>query len=207
MGVCDPVVDRAGAAGGERPRSCPPADRHPCARPGAAVGLVSGAELACAVRAHRLLGPVRPARQTGAARCRVRQLVGDPPGGSMRRRNATPPSTRARRGPSKLMGAYLLRRLLLVIPTLFGIIAINFVVVQFAPGGPVEQMISELRGRGGEATGRVSGRAAPRSPPPPARARIAAPAVSTRIWSPISAACSASTSRPGNVSSPCCGTT
>jgi len=46
------------------------------------------------------------------------------------------------------MTAYLIRRLLLVIPTLFGIIAINFVVVQFAPGGPVEQMIAELRGKG-----------------------------------------------------------
>ena len=46
------------------------------------------------------------------------------------------------------MAAYLFRRLLLVIPTLFGIIAINFVVVQFAPGGPVEQMIAELRGKG-----------------------------------------------------------
>ena len=47
------------------------------------------------------------------------------------------------------MAAYLLRRLLLVIPTLFGIITINFVVVQFAPGGPVEQMVAELKGRGG----------------------------------------------------------
>jgi len=47
------------------------------------------------------------------------------------------------------MAAYLLRRLILVIPTLFGIIAINFVIVQFAPGGPVEQMLAELRGRGG----------------------------------------------------------
>ncbi|WP_158742379.1 microcin C ABC transporter permease YejB [Acidisphaera sp. L21] len=45
------------------------------------------------------------------------------------------------------MGAYLLRRLLLVIPTLFGIITINFAVVQFAPGGPVEQMLAELRGQ------------------------------------------------------------
>jgi microcin C transport system permease protein len=41
-------------------------------------------------------------------------------------------------------------------PTLFGIIAINFVVVQFAPGGPVEQMISELKGKGGNLTGRLS---------------------------------------------------
>ena len=55
------------------------------------------------------------------------------------------------------MAAYLLRRLLLIIPTLFGIIAINFVVVQFAPGGPVEQMIAELKGHGGAAMGRMSG--------------------------------------------------
>src|SRR6201989_1700673 len=46
------------------------------------------------------------------------------------------------------MTAYLVRRLLLVIPTLFGIIAINFVVVQFAPGGPIEQMLAEMRGKG-----------------------------------------------------------
>jgi microcin C transport system permease protein len=46
------------------------------------------------------------------------------------------------------MGAYVARRLLLVIPTLFGIIAINFAIIQFAPGGPVEQMIAELKGRG-----------------------------------------------------------
>ncbi len=46
------------------------------------------------------------------------------------------------------MGAYVLRRLLLVIPTLFGIIAINFAIIQFAPGGPVEQMIAQLKGRG-----------------------------------------------------------
>jgi microcin C transport system permease protein len=46
------------------------------------------------------------------------------------------------------MAAYLLRRILLVIPTLFGIIAINFVVVQFAPGGPVEQVVAQLRGHG-----------------------------------------------------------
>ena len=46
------------------------------------------------------------------------------------------------------MTGYLIRRLLLIIPTLFGIIAINFVVIQFAPGGPVEQMMAELRGKG-----------------------------------------------------------
>jgi microcin C transport system permease protein len=55
------------------------------------------------------------------------------------------------------MGAYLFRRLLLVIPTLFGIIAINFAVVQFAPGGPVEQMIAEMKGKGAAAMGRMTG--------------------------------------------------
>ncbi len=45
------------------------------------------------------------------------------------------------------MTGYLIRRLLLVIPTLFGIIAINFAVVQFAPGGPVEQVVAQLRGK------------------------------------------------------------
>jgi microcin C transport system permease protein len=54
------------------------------------------------------------------------------------------------------VAAYLLRRLFLVIPTLFGIIAINFAIVQFAPGGPVEQMIAELKGKG-ETTGRITG--------------------------------------------------
>ncbi len=44
-----------------------------------------------------------------------------------------------------------------MIPTLFGIISINFFVVQFAPGGPVEQMLAELKGRGGGTMERVGG--------------------------------------------------
>ena len=47
------------------------------------------------------------------------------------------------------MGAYILRRLLLMIPTLLGIMAISFAVIQFAPGGPVEQVIANLQGQGG----------------------------------------------------------
>jgi microcin C transport system permease protein len=54
------------------------------------------------------------------------------------------------------MGAYLLRRLLLVIPTLFGIITINFAVVQLAPGGPVEQMLADIRGKG-QTLSRITG--------------------------------------------------
>lgn len=55
------------------------------------------------------------------------------------------------------MGAYLLRRLLLIIPTLLGIMAISFAVIQFAPGGPVEQQIAQLSGVGGSTTERFTG--------------------------------------------------
>ncbi|EXL08684.1 microcin C ABC transporter permease YejB [Aquamicrobium defluvii] len=53
------------------------------------------------------------------------------------------------------MGAYILRRLLLMIPTLFGIMAISFVVIQFAPGGPVEQVIARLTGQAGDSSDRL----------------------------------------------------
>ncbi|MBO9434659.1 microcin C ABC transporter permease YejB [Ruegeria sp. R13_0] len=46
------------------------------------------------------------------------------------------------------MGAYILRRLLLVIPTLLGIMVVNFTLVQFVPGGPVEQIIAQIEGQG-----------------------------------------------------------
>lgn len=54
------------------------------------------------------------------------------------------------------MLAYLIRRLLLIVPTLFGILIINFVIIQAAPGGPVEQMIAKLEGFEG-ATSRIGG--------------------------------------------------
>ncbi len=54
------------------------------------------------------------------------------------------------------MLAYIIRRLLLIIPTLFGIMVINFVVVQFAPGGPVEQMIAQIQGEAVGATERFT---------------------------------------------------
>lgn len=55
------------------------------------------------------------------------------------------------------MAAYILRRLLLIIPTMIGIMAISFLIIQFAPGGPVEQVIAQLSGQGGSATDRISG--------------------------------------------------
>ena len=58
------------------------------------------------------------------------------------------------------MLAYILRRILLMIPTLFGIMLVSFVVVQFAPGGPVERIIAQLQqGADSSATARISGSA------------------------------------------------
>ncbi|MEA3292836.1 MAG: microcin ABC transporter permease, partial [Pseudomonadota bacterium] len=54
------------------------------------------------------------------------------------------------------MGAYILRRLLLIVPTLFAIMVINFIVIQVAPGGPVEQIIAQLTGEGADITERVT---------------------------------------------------
>ncbi len=54
------------------------------------------------------------------------------------------------------MTAYIIRRLLLMIPTLFAIMVINFAIIQVAPGGPVEQIISQLTGIGSDITERVT---------------------------------------------------
>src|SRR5207344_2188645 len=57
------------------------------------------------------------------------------------------------------MAAYIIRRLLFMVPTMFGIMLVAFVVVQFAPGGPVEQVIAKLTGSDTGATSRISGSA------------------------------------------------
>lgn len=55
------------------------------------------------------------------------------------------------------MSAYIVRRLLLIIPTLLGIMVINFAIIQAAPGGPVEKMIAELQGLNTSATTQIGG--------------------------------------------------
>ena len=55
------------------------------------------------------------------------------------------------------MLAYIVRRLLLIVPTLFGIMVINFAVVQVAPGGPVEQLIAQVTGTAVDPTARIGG--------------------------------------------------
>jgi microcin C transport system permease protein len=57
------------------------------------------------------------------------------------------------------MLAYILRRLMLVVPTLLGIMIVNFFIIQAAPGGPVEQMLAQIQGTAVDATERFSGSA------------------------------------------------
>jgi microcin C transport system permease protein len=55
------------------------------------------------------------------------------------------------------MLAYIARRILLMIPTIFGIMLVSFIIVQFAPGGPVERIIAQLQGFEAGATSRFGG--------------------------------------------------
>lgn len=55
------------------------------------------------------------------------------------------------------MGVYILKRILLMIPTLLGIMLMTFAVIQFVPGGPVEQVIAKMQGTGTDSLSRVSG--------------------------------------------------
>jgi microcin C transport system permease protein len=55
------------------------------------------------------------------------------------------------------MAAYILRRFVLMVPTLFGIMLLSFIIIQFAPGGPIEQIIARVTGTGVSATARISG--------------------------------------------------
>ncbi len=72
------------------------------------------------------------------------------------------------------MTAYILRRLALMIPTLFGIMLISFTIIQFAPGGPIERIIAQLNGTAQDATSRIDGRSneVGRTPQPGADAGI-----------------------------------
>src|SRR5215813_11010384 len=80
-------------------------------------------------------------------------------GGSTRSKNArwlkpAPPTARSR---ANAMWTYILKRLLLMIPTLFGIVLVTFMVLQLVPGGPVERMIAQLRtGTRGRESGAAS---------------------------------------------------
>ena len=55
------------------------------------------------------------------------------------------------------MGAYILKRILLMIPTLLGVMILTFAIIQFVPGGPIEHVIAKMQGTETDSTGRISG--------------------------------------------------
>ena len=91
-----------------------------------------------------------------------------------------------------------------MIPTVLAIMVVNFFIVQAAPGGPIEQMLSRLKGTDVAATERITGGGGElkqTSTRPAARAAIAAPAGSTRPSSRSWKSSTASTSRRSSASS------
>ena len=96
----------------------------------------------------------RSARRAGrGVRQELNTLCSLPPTPTLPRKGGG----RASASEDQSMTAYIIRRLLFMIPTLFGIMLVSFVVVQFAPGGPVERVIAQLSGRDTGATSRISG--------------------------------------------------
>ena len=63
------------------------------------------------------------------------------------------------------MIAYIIRRLALIVPTIVGILALNFFIVQLAPGGPIEQLLAEVQGTAVSATARITGQGGEVAPP------------------------------------------
>ena len=61
-----------------------------------------------------------------------------------------------------LADSYIARRILLIFPTLIGILLINFIIVQVAPGGPVDQAIARITGQGVAVTQTIAGAGRPR---------------------------------------------
>ena len=144
-GIADPAIDAliehiiAADSRADLVTACRALDRVYSRRPLLDSALVQGRRTGSPIGTFSA-GP-RQNRATLAA-CRK-------PGGTTptRRQDSSsrPGSDRAiRRAP---MAAYIIRRLLFMIPTLFGIMLVSFVVVQFAPGGPVERVIAQLQRR------------------------------------------------------------
>jgi hypothetical protein len=115
-------------------------DCDACARPGAARLSHPGAAMVQRQLLGRLLQPLPLSGGASALWHRLPRFLVGRPGG-----RAGACAIRACCNP---MGAYILRRLLLMIPTLFGIMVVNFALTQFVPGGPVEQVLAQLEGEG-----------------------------------------------------------
>ena len=163
IGIKDPIVDEiveliiaAGIAG-------QPHQPDEGARPGSLVGALSDTSLAHQCLPRRVLGQVFPACDIAEVRLRATHLV-DRSG-----QGKGPSSDVIELKPARFsrrtdMLAYIIRRLLLIVPTLLAIMILNFAIIQLAPGGPLRSADRAARGHG---------RSAPRSGSP---ARAATPA-------------------------------
>ena len=154
-GIKDPAVDRLIDLVIQAPDRPEPGRPDPRARSRAAVGALRHPHWH--IRAFRVVywdKFARPAVSPKYALGFDTWWVDAAEGGRPRPPKGRGSQVTAARAP---MLAYLVRRLLLFVPTLFGIMVVNFIVVQAAPGGPVELMISRLRGQSVEATARVGG--------------------------------------------------
>ena len=79
------------------------------------------------------------------------------------------------------MLVYILKRLLLMVPTLFGVLLLTFVVVQFVPGGPVEQYLAEAKaGAGGGGSAHAPAIVPARSSPHAVKRAVSIPVARAR---------------------------
>ena len=145
-GVADPVVDALVEKAIAAQSQARAQYRVPGARSRAALRPVLDSALEQGVTLDRLLGPVRlPQGQAALCARRAGDVVVRGQQGSQDRTGEI------------AMSAYIARRILLMLPTLLGILFVSFVVVQFAPGGPVERVIAQLSGADTGASSRISG--------------------------------------------------
>ena len=190
----DALVEKAVAAQTQRHSTTPAARSTACCAP-AATGFRTGARRRFWIAYWDQFG--FPATKPRYARRRAGDLV------------VRPGQGRQTRSGEIAMSAYIARRMLLMIPTLLGILFVSFVVVQFAPGGPVERVIAQLsrrryrlRPRACRAPPAAISAHGPRPAPPPMRSirNTAARRGSIRSSSRSSRSSSASTGRRRSVS-------
>ena len=201
IGIKDPAVDALIEQDHRRPRPRGADRRTPRARPGAAVELLRDPAMAQPRHPRRLLGQARPPGALAALRPSTVRTGGSTPAGarsdsSMARAQACAADRElsgSRCSPISSAGCCWWCR------PCSASWSLNFVIIQAAPGGPVEQMIAEHPGRGVGATARLTGggggeRGQRRAPAAGAAAATAARAGSTRSSSASSSASTASTS-------------
>ena len=150
-GIRDPALDATMQAMAEAVTMAQLLDAAPL-RPRADAAALRHSLVAAAGFPHGVVGPLR---HSGAGAALLHRDVGQQQRQSLADRELVERARHAPR-PGQTMTRYIATRLLLMLPTLLGVLTATFILIQFVPGGPVEQAISELRqqsqerGHGGE---------------------------------------------------------